>query len=485
MVQPLNKKYRRTTLITLSCVAFLLGLGLGRTAGVTMAHLWVGLIFCVVTLPRMRLPALVAVMLLGFSLGSFRGSTFDAQLTTYENLFGENITIVATASSDAVYSAGGQLEFDADTIEINFEDMKVTPPGTIKVQGYGAPSVARGDRVALAGKLFPTGGSRQARMSYAQISVVRENTGAIDNIRRRFVAGMFNAVPEPEASFGLGLLIGQRTTLPDSLEKQLSVAGLTHIIAVSGYNLTIIVRMVRRALGKRSKYQSTLIAFVLIGFFVLVTGFSASIVRAAVVSTLSLLAWYYGRNIKPLLLLAFAAAVTAAWNPVYIWSDIGWYLSFLAFFGVLIIAPLLKQRLYGDKEQKLLGQVVLESVCAQIMAAPLILYIFGEVSLIALVSNAIIVPLVPLAMLFSLFAGLAGMFIPVISGFIALPATILLTYMLDLVAVFARIPGALLETTITLNDTLYVYGVIVVFTVILRQVLKRKYVRITDRNIIE
>jgi len=83
-----------------------------------------------------------------------------------------------------------------------------------------------------------------------------------------------------------------------------------------------------------------------------VAGTSASIVRAAVISVLTLAAWYYGRAIRPLLLLLLAAAVTAYANPVYLWADISWYLSFLAFFGILVLGPLVTSRLYGERSRR-------------------------------------------------------------------------------------------------------------------------------------
>ena len=484
MIQLLNHKFKRTTFLTVGCFAFLGGLFLGKYETWSTGLLVFSLVMSIVSLPRKRFSALLAVILCSFVIGTLRGGQFAQKLYPYEELYGKRVVLEAEATTDAVYSNNGQLAFDADRVKI-LEPFEQAVPGSIKVGGRGEPSVARGDVLRLTGNLYPTGGSKQGRMSFAQLEVIVPDDNWINQLRRNFAAGMFTAIPEPEASFGLGLLIGQRTTLPDYLEDQLSIAGLTHIIAVSGYNLTIIVRMVRRALGRRSKYQSTAVAFGLIVLFVLVTGFSASIVRAAVVSTLSLLAWYYGRSIKPLLVLGVSAALTAAWNPIYIWSDIGWYLSFLAFFGVLIIAPLVKQRLWGEKDQKLLGQVVLESICAQLMAAPIILYIFGEVSLIALVSNAVIVPLVPFAMLFSFIAGIAGMLVPTLSGLIAWPATLLLTYMLDLVAVFSKIPGALLTTKISFGYMLYIYGAILCVTILLQLAVKRKYGKITETNIIE
>jgi len=102
-----------------------------------------------------------------------------------------------------------------------------------------------------------------------------------------------SALPEPLASFGMGLLIGQRNTLPQEISQDLLMVGLTHIIAVSGYNLTILLRSAEKVSGKRSKRMATLLSLALIGIFLLFAGTSASIVRAAIVSLLSIAAGYY------------------------------------------------------------------------------------------------------------------------------------------------------------------------------------------------
>src|SRR5581483_4964968 len=155
-------------------------------------------------------------------------------------------------------------------------------------------------------------------------------------------------------------------------------------------------------------------------------GFSASIVRAALVSILSLWAWYYGRRVKPMVLISLAAAITALWNPFYIWADLGWWLSFLAFFGVLVISPLITNRLF-KKTPKLFTLVFLETLSAELMTLPLILMTFSQLSIVALIANLLVVPLVPLAMLLSTVAGAAGFITPQIAGWLALPARLLLT----------------------------------------------------------
>src|SRR5690606_35008252 len=149
---------------------------------------------------------------------------------------------------------------------------------------------------------------------------------------------------------------------------------------------------------KRSKYQAFISSVVLIAGFIAITGASPAIVRAAVVTLLSLVAWYYGRRIHPVLVILLGAALTAGISPLYIWHDLGWWLSFLAFGGVLLIGALRTKRLFGDKKVPLLAQVAVETTSAQLMAVPLIMYVFGDFSVVALLANMAVVPLIPFAM---------------------------------------------------------------------------------------
>src|SRR5690606_17682131 len=101
----------------------------------------------------------------------------------------------------------------------------------------------------------------------------------------------------------------------------------------------------RRLLAKRSKFQATAACLALISLFLLVTDAAPPIVRAAIISLIGIGAWYYGRNIRPLVLLLVAATITVIANPIYLWSSVSWWLSFLAFFGVLVLAPLITKRI--------------------------------------------------------------------------------------------------------------------------------------------
>ncbi len=473
-------RLRRTTVLTLLSLAVLGGIGLSRFDWVLPWQLLplVAVIWVIAARQKWWL-GVVGAIVFGLVLGLIRGGAIMQQLAPYKSLYGHKIVLRVVANEDAVYGVNTQLTFDAVNVEV-IEPLSQRLPGKLKIAGFGENMVYHGDVVQVEGKLYATRGGRVGGVSYATLAIRGHHGTVVDTIRRNFSAGMQNALPEPLASFGLGLLIGQRSGLPDQTAKQLAAVGLTHIIAVSGYNLTIIVEMVRRLTRKGSKYQSVLLSAALVGAFLLMTGFSASIVRASIVSMLSIAAWYYGRRFKPVLLISLTAAVTALWSPLYLWSDIGWYLSFFAFFGVLVVAPLAMQRIYKRREPGLVGAILLETMCAQLMTLPLILYIFQQISLVSLLSNLVVVPLVPAAMLLALIAGMAGMLSPAIAGWFAWPARLVLTYMLDITSLLARVPHALSHYALSLPWLLYVYGLILGLVTTSHHKLKPRRGIITD-----
>lgn len=450
-------RFRRTTLITVGCLSLLAGLGLARLVNLQFQVWWLAFFSLLLLIRRKNVTGLILIVFLGLILGLWRGGIYMQKLDELKQFSGQQVTISATATSDSVYANRSQIEFTANhAFLVTGLTYHKQLAGSFKISGFGAPMIYRGDHVQITGKLFPMRGSNQARIAYAQLERTGRDSSWVNNFTRRFSAGMQSALPEPNASFGLGLIIGQRNTLPQQLTNQLIMVGLVHIVAVSGYNLTILVRAIGR-LRLGSKYQRLVVSLALIGVFILMTGFSASIVRAAIISVLSLWAWYYGRKMRPLLLISFAAALTAFINPFYIWGDMSWYLSFLAFFGVLMIAPLAARKLFR-RRPKMLGMVILETLSAEIMTLPLIVMNFNQLSLIGLLANVLVVPLIPLAMLLSAVAAGAGMLIPAIAGWLAWPANLLLTYILDVVKTLSGIPGIFLHRSISTVSMLVLYA---------------------------
>jgi competence protein ComEC len=184
-------------------------------------------------------------------------------------------------------------------------------------------------------------------------------------------------------------------------------------------------------------------------------------IRATLVTGLSLLAWYYGRRFHPLMLIIYVAAATAWWYPIYIWSDIGWYLSFLAFAGVLIVAPLLTKWLYGvpDKVPAIM-QLVIETMAAQIMTLPLILFVFGQLPVLSLLSNLLVAPVIPLAMVTTTLAGFAGWLAPGVFSFVGIGAEYVVRYVVAVVELLASVSWAQLQVQISSILMASLYAVI-------------------------
>jgi competence protein ComEC len=442
----IDYRLRRSVLVTAGCLAIFAGIFLARSFELPYDPRWVWLfaVLPVLSWRRHNVLTLLGVVSLCLLVGWWRGDVYMQKIAIHESFHYQKVTVIGKATDEAVYGKRYQLEFTLTNVQITSPE-HTSLVGNLTVRGFGEAAIYRGDIIQVTGKLFPTLGNNLGTISFADLTTLQRGTSWIDEFRRNFAAGMQSALPEPVASFALGLLIGQRTTLPEHVDDQLRHVGLTHIIAVSGYNLTVIVIACRRLLSARSKFQATATCVLLIGLFLLITGSSPPIVRASIISVLGIAAWYYGRQIQPLVLLLTGAAITVVANPIYLWGNVSWYLSFLAFYGVLVLAPLITKRIMGNKEPRMLTGILIESACANVMVLPYILYIFGETSLVSLPANLLVVPLIPLAMVLGLAAGLGGLLVPMLAGWFAWPAQMLLTYMLDIANLLSRIPHAYIE----------------------------------------
>ena len=394
---------------------------------------------------RRQVFVLPCVAIAGALFGMCYGSVVLGGLEVYKPLFGVQVELTGTIKEDPSTSAKGLLVLQLDHVKYESKDM----PGFVWVSIIGHPGVKRGDVVTVSGKATAGFGTLALTMYTAKvISVVHPHPGDIGRVVRDWFADAIRkGIPEPEASLGIGYLTGQKSALPPDLAAALQIAGLSHVVVASGYNLTILVRLSRRAFIKVSKFLSVFASGVMIAGFVAMTGLSPSMTRAALVSSLSLLTWYYGRQFHPFVLLPFAAAVTVLFQPSYAWGDIGWQLSFAAFAAVMIVGPLFQVYFFGEKEPGLVRQVLGETVAAHAVTIPIVVPAFGYLSNVAIPANILIVPLVPIAMLLTFIVGLTALAFPAIVHVVGIPAGWLLHYMTFTSQYLAGLPWA--KTNIT------------------------------------
>ena len=415
----------------------------------------------------------------GIIFGLWRGSLGQEQLVVYQNLYGTKPTVQAIVSDDTDTDKNGQTVMRLTNITSDGHALA----GKIWVTSATKFDIKRGDTVTVTGKMQEGFGNFAAAMYRAKtVSVQRPEPGDTARVVRDWFADHVRmAIGDPAASLGIGYLVGQKRGLPDELTEALKIAGLTHIVVASGYNLTILVRLTRRLFARVSKYLSALSASLLIVSFMAVTGSSPSMARAGLVAGLSLAAWYYGRSFHPLVLLPFAAAVTVVVDPSYAWNDLGWQLSFAAFAGVMIVAPLLQRYFFGEKKPGTLRQILGETIAAHIVTLPILVAAFGVFSNVAIVANLLVLPFVPLAMLLTFIAGIGAVVLPGAATVIGTPAQWLLDYMVFVATHLAKLPWA--QTEFALNG----WGVVVMYVVLIGVCLGLSRVtkyRLRDSNIV-
>ncbi|CAN5639536.1 hypothetical protein BH23PAT1_BH23PAT1_4790 [soil metagenome] len=382
----------------------------------------------------------------GMLVGLHAGSVEQSKLSQYDQYLSQTVVLTGKVTDDTIRGPSGNQQLRLDNLKIDNQQLS----GRVWVGLSSKADIKRGDIVVVKGRLAEGFGTSSASIYRASLlNAYRPEPGDVARkVRDRFSKGVRASVPEPEASLGISYLVGQRRSLPEALNEQLRILGLTHLVVASGFHLTILVRFARRVFLNISKYTATLASSVMIGGFLLLSGFSTSMTRAALVAGISLLAWYYGRNVHPIVLLLFVAAITVLINPAFIWGDIGWYLSFAAFTGVIILAPLMQEYFWGrSKEPGLFRQMLIATIAAQITTYPIVAYTFGQYSPLALAANLLILPLVPFAMLFTFLGGLMGLVAPGLAQIAGVPAYGLLSYMTNLTGWLSRTPWAYGEVT--------------------------------------
>lgn len=409
---------------------------------------------------RANVVLIVLSLVGGLSIGLWRGSISLDDDTSVGRYIGQQVRLRGVVTEDTEKNKHDQLIIRLTAMTINGSEAS----GSVWITTKSEALVRRSDVVTVDAVLADGFGSFSASAYLADIvRVTRPTPGDIAlTVRDEFSKGVTKVISEPQASLGLGYLVGQRRGLPEELDTALQAAGLTHIVVASGYNLTILVRLARRLFERISKYLSFISASGMILAFIAITGMSPSMSRAGLVAGLSLLAWYYGRRFHPLVLLPFAMAITLLVQPSYAWGDIGWQLSFAAFGGVMILAPLLHAYFFGDKtDEQPVRRILVETISAQVCTLPILLVTFGQFSVIAPIANLLILPFVPLAMLLTFVGGIGGLVIGEVAHIIALPAELLLSYMTTTTQYLGNLPWAVQEISITWLGATMLFGCII------------------------
>ncbi len=312
-----------------------------------------------------------------------------------------------------------------------------------------------------------------AYMSSAEVTALPFKGGnilsaALYALKEKSLANIYRIFPDPESSLLAGILLGVDTGLTKDLQQAFKNTGTAHIIAISGFNISIIaglfVTFFSRFFG--SRWGAALAIFGII-FYTILVGGDAAVVRAAIMGSLALFARQIGRRQFAMNTLLAVAMLMCLWNPLYIW-DVGFQLSFFATFGLILYAEpfsqfaanILHRFLAATTVEKIIqpiSDIILLTFAAQVTTIPIMAYHFQRLSLVSFIANPFILPAQPAVMILGGLAVILSLiWIPLgqLAAWIAYPFAL---YTIRIVELFDRVPHG----TIFLGD--FSIGFVILF----------------------
>lgn len=316
----------------------------------------------------------------------------------------------------------------------------------------------------------------------AEIKKVKEGENnvyaAILNIRNKLENNVARVIPQPQAALAEGLLFGGGNRLSKELQDIFSQTGMSHIVAVSGYNVTIIAEYLMMVGIFLGLWRAQAFYFAVLGIFIFIAmiGFPASAIRAGVMGSLILWAIKNGRlaNMDNAILLA--GAIMLLINPLLLRWDTGFQLSFLATIGLIKLAPLWEKYLLNKYKSWGILEIILMTISAQLFVLPIILYNFHNLAIISVVANILILPIIPLTMLAVFLTALLGfVFYPLalIFGWLAYG---LLKYEIETITFLAKLKFANLNIdNFGYSGVVIWYGLLMVAVYLINRKIVKKH----------
>lgn len=286
-------------------------------------------------------------------------------------------------------------------------------------------------------------------------------TGFLLELKNKYLMALKRALPEPSAALAGGITVGERRSLGEKLTQDFRDTGLVHIVVLSGYNIAIIVLFIIAILSFLPYRSRHVVAICGIIAFTILVGASATVVRAAIMGSIGALGAVVGRTYQALYTLVLAGFGMLLWNPYLLMYDPSFQLSFVATLGLLLGVPILIPHFTFIPDKFALREIAAATIATQIAVLPLLVYMVGDISLVAVFVNLLVLPVIPLAMLLVFFTGVAGMIYAPLAIVFAGVAHILLGYVIFLVETFSKIPLAVVSTPVfSFTLVLVAYGLL-------------------------
>jgi len=470
--------------------AFLLGVFLGDWLAPpvsTLLLLTSGALLVALFLRRIGRSAFPAVLVLCVVIGGLRLAVMTDSTTELARYHTVSAIQVEGLALDDAGPVGSAMRFpvrveriisEGGWVEVEGTALVTVRPSAQATGRHDPPQIRYGDRLRLEGPLtappkldefdYPAYLARQgigSVMSFPSVMALDEGQGgrlrsALFDVRRSLHTSLGRSTPEPAASLGQALLLGMRDTIPDAVLDDFRATGTSHLLAISGLHVGILMALVlpisARVFGRRRSLY-LIVPLVAVWVYAVLAGMSPSVVRASIMGTVYLAALALGRPKSILPALGLAATVMVAISPNILWS-VSFQLSFAAMAGIATLADPVSRQLQSllgvlDEEGadshlpiRALAGAVGTSAAAILATMPLTAFYFQQVSLVGLPTTLVTLPMLPFALVFHALAGVLGLVFQPFGaafGWLAWGAT---TYIVQVVNLAATLPVAAFET---------------------------------------
>ncbi len=259
------------------------------------------------------------------------------------------------------------------------------------------------------------------------------------SVKEKFREVINSNLPNPQSAILSGILLGDKLNISKEWKQKLANTGTSHIVAVSGMNIVMLAEILIGLAGLIGLFrqQALWLSLILIWLFIALIGFQASAIRAGIMGSILIFCQILGRQGASFRALCLAISIMLAIQPELLRYSLSFQLSVLATLGLIQIGPII--------QSKVKSEIISAALSAQVFTLPLLIYSFGCVSLVGLVVNILIVPLLPTIMVLGIIFLVFGLLNSGLAIILAWPVGILLSVVVWLIGIFSKIPFSVLR----------------------------------------
>ncbi|MFH1608755.1 MAG: ComEC/Rec2 family competence protein [Patescibacteria group bacterium] len=423
-----------------------------------------------------------AVFILAISLGIFRFNFFDKNISVYlDEKIDEKVELVGIISDDV--DMRDNIQKLIVEVKENKEKFKILLSTDFE------KTFSYGDEIKFSGKLvkpenFITDQEKEFDyinylrkdnilylISYPKIKILENNKGNfvkanLFKLKNNFVEKINFLIPNPENLLMSGLILGEKSSFSEDLRQDFVDTGTIHIVALSGYNVTIIAEWIMKLFIFLPFGLGVWAGILAIILFVIMSGAGSTAVRAGIMAILMLFARATGRNYDVARALILAAVLMIFLNPLILVHDVSFQLSFIATVAVIFFTPKIEKYFTWITEKFGLRDIVTVTSAAYIFVLPFILYEMGNLSIVALPANVLVLPFIPFTMLLGFLSGIFSFIWYLLAMPFGYVAYFLLHYELTVIQFFGSLPFAaftIKNFPLVITVLIYLYFIYLIF----------------------